>query len=648
MKKNFKYAFMSAIAFAGAVCFTACQSSDEIVDNPDYNPENNSVKTAITMNVGRGASVTRMSSEITQNNEKPFRGMYQVYIYPANVLDGTAWAPITTGSDISAPVVINETMNPSTITGEASNKTYSNVQVLIGTNNFLFYGRGGTAAGAPSETTDKLSNGFTSPTFPTTSGTTAGISFASQAIVGSSLPAGWTTPVEALENYLDDIKGAFGTTALTNAAFESYRLDFMKPNTPRAGSAAAVLATAQHLHDVISALTTGLSEEEVEIKDDVLAKIEAAPASLSGTTLSWKTDGALAEYTTFPANIGLPLGAAQYQYDPTVNSNAGGFVYLTTATTNIANTAIVDYIYPSELFYFTNTPLKESAEDVTWPVTPATWSGTTSPWNASGTSSKWSGTVQATSKNIALVNNVQYGTALLATSVRCTPDANNKLFDNSKVKDPNATQNKEIPYDADMFPLTGVLIGAQPSTVGWNFLNTGSYSRCVYDKNVTYYNSGSESTIYANSATGDTYFGPNYTLLYDNAGYDKTYVNVCLEFENNSTVDFYGRDGLIKKGQKFYLVGKLDYTNESAPTTFPTSVGSKDGVYYPSVETRAFIQDYTTTARFTITSGSANDKGSLANALSCIPDLKAVTQEIGLSVDLEWTPGLTFTVNLGE
>ena len=43
MKKNFKYAFMSAIAFAGAVSFSACQSSDEIVDNPDYNPEDNSV-----------------------------------------------------------------------------------------------------------------------------------------------------------------------------------------------------------------------------------------------------------------------------------------------------------------------------------------------------------------------------------------------------------------------------------------------------------------------------------------------------------------------------------------------------------------------------------------------------------------------------
>jgi len=651
MKKYFNYAILGAIAFVGATGFTACSSEDEIVNNPNYNPENNSVKTAITMNVGRGANVTRMASTITQNNDQPFRGMYQVYIYPANVVSGTSWAPITDGSSISAPVVSNEAINPSTITASASSRTYSNVQVTIGTNNFLFYGRGGTAAGAPSETTDKLSNGFTIPTFPTTSGTTADISFASQAIVGSTLPAGWTTPVEALKKYLDDIKDAFGTTALTNAAFESYRLDFMKPNTPRAGSAAAVLATAQHLYDVISALTTGLSEEETTIKTNVLAAIAAAPASISETTLSWKSDGDLASYTTFPANVGLPLGAAQYQYDPTANSNAGGFVYLTTATTNIANTAIVDYIYPSELFYFTNTPLKESANDVTWPNTTNNWIANTSPWNAS--TENWTDAVQASSKNIALVNNIQYGTAQLATYVRCTPDANNKLFDNSKVKDPNATQNKAIAYSENMFPLTGILIGAQPSTVGWNFLNSGSFSRCVYDKNVTYYKTGetpTEEPIYANSAaaTSDTYFGPNFTLLYDNAGYDKTYVNVCLEFENNSNDDFYGRDGLIKKGQKFYLIGKLDYTNVAAPTTFPTAVGNKDGVYYPSIDSRAFIQDYTTNAKFTITAGSADDKGSLAHALSCIPDLKAVTQEIGLSVDLEWTPGLTFTVNLGE
>ena len=637
MKKNFKYAILSAIALVGAVSFTACQSSDEIVDNPDYNPENNSVKTAITMNVGRGSGVTRMASTVTQNGQ-PFRGMYKVFIYPATIGDGTTWSPIVDGSSISAPVVSEETIPSTEISTSASKKTYSGVQVPVGTDNFLFYGRAGSSSTAPTTIETKLANGYTVPTFPTAAGTTDDILFAAQEIVGVSLPAGWNEPVTALQGYLNNIKTNFGTTALTNAAFESYRLDFMKPNTPRAGSAAAVLATAQHLYDMISALT-GLSGAEETIRDNVIAAIEAAPASLSGSTLSWKTDGDLASYTTFPANIGLPLGAAQYQYDPAANSNAGGFVYLVTATTSIANTAIVDYIYPSELFYFTNTPLRETNASVTWPTTTATWIADAS-WTGT-----WSDAVKASSKNIGLVNNVQYGTAQLATCVRSTPDASNKLYDNSKEKDPTTDENKAITYVNNMFPLTAVLVGAQPSRMGWNFLPTGTFTKCVYDPNVT--------GIYANS---ESYSGLNYTLVYDNNGYDDdqdattpTIVNVCLEFENKSGVDFYGKDGLIKNDQKFYLIGKLDLANETTTDLgFPTAVGNKNGIYYPSTERRAFIQDYTTTAKFTITAGSADTKGSLANALSCIPDLKAVTQEIGLSVDLEWTPGLIFTVNLGE
>ena len=45
MKKIFKYAMMGAIALTGAVSFSACSSSEEIVDNPDYNPVDNTVKT---------------------------------------------------------------------------------------------------------------------------------------------------------------------------------------------------------------------------------------------------------------------------------------------------------------------------------------------------------------------------------------------------------------------------------------------------------------------------------------------------------------------------------------------------------------------------------------------------------------------------
>jgi hypothetical protein len=639
MKTMKNLALMSAIALTGAVGFTACSSSDDLGDNsPNINPDNATVKTAITMNIGRGGQ-TRMASAVTQTSNQPFRGMFNVYIYPASVYNETTWAPIIGSSTINDPVVVNNTIDA--ITASASNKTYSNVQVPIATNNFLFYGRAGSTA--PASVEDKLAKGFTVPSFPTSSPTIGGISFAAQEIFANpATNADWTGPAGVLVNYLNSIKTAIGTNPLSNAQFEALRLDFLKPSTPRAGSAEAVRATVQHMYTTISAYT-GLNEADQAKATAVINAIKAAPASESGDVISWATGEVTPKLTetTFPANLGLPLGAAQYQY----NTTNSAFEYVTDATPTVANTPVADFIYPSELFYFTNTPLKETSGNVDWPNTPATWT--------SASYSAWGDAVQASSKNIALVNNVQYGTALLATQVKCTPDASNKLYDNSKEKDPTVNENKAITYQDNMFPLTGVLVGTQPSSVGWNFLPTGTYSKCIYDKNVTYYNTtnSSEETIYAN-ATGDNYSGLNYTLVYDNNGYLNTdnngSVNICLEFTNNSNDDFYGKDGLIKKGQRFYLIGKLDLTSKTKPTQFPTAVGNNNAVYYPSVDLRVFIQDYTTTARCNITAGSATEKGSLANALSCIPDMKAVTQEIGLSVDLVWTPGLTFDVSLGQ
>lgn len=635
--KNF--ALMGAIALTSAVGFTACSSSDDLGDNsPNINPDNATVKTAITMNIGRGGQ-TRMASAVTQTNNQAFRGMFNVYIYPASVYDNTAWAPITGTSTINGPVVSNNTIEG--ITASSSNKTYSNVQVPIATNNFLFYGRAGSAA--PTSTEDKLAKGFTVPTFPTASPTIAGITFAAQEIVDPTAST-WTVPVEILANYLNTIKTAIGSTPLSNAQFEALRLDFLKPSTPRAGSAEAVLATVQHMYTTISAYT-GLNAADETIKNAVITAITTAPGKLNSTTIEWATEGtSVLSETTFPANLGLPLGAAQYQY----NTTSSAFEYVTTETPSVANTPVADFIYPSELFYFTNTPLKGTSANVTWAHTPGTWQTV----DYTG----WTDAVQASSKNIALVNNVQYGTALLATQVKCTPDGSTNLYDNSKEKDPTSEVNIAVPYAANMFPLTGVLVGTQPSTVGWNFLPTGTFTKCIYDRNVSWYNSekvgdDKEDFIYANSGS---YSNPNYTLVYDNNGYtnatSENFVNICLEFTNNSGVDFYGKDGLIKNGQKFYLVGKLDPTaaNTTGSLSFPEAVGNKDATYYPSIATRVFIQDYTTTAQCEITAGSATTKGSLANALSSIPDMKAVTQTIGLSVDLAWTPGLTYVVPLGQ
>ena len=45
MKKLFNLALFSAIALTGAVGFSSCSSSsDEVIDNPNYNPETNTAK----------------------------------------------------------------------------------------------------------------------------------------------------------------------------------------------------------------------------------------------------------------------------------------------------------------------------------------------------------------------------------------------------------------------------------------------------------------------------------------------------------------------------------------------------------------------------------------------------------------------------
>ena len=103
--------------------------------------------------------------------------------------------------------------------------------------------------------------------------------------------------------------------------------------------------------------------------------------------------------------------------------------------------------------------------------------------------------------------------------------------------------------------------------------------------------------------------------------------------ENNSNTDFYGVDGVIKKGQKFYLLAKLSLNSTTAltwPTFGPTYRFPKANV------DRVFIQDFTTKATFTIT--------DLKSAYVTIPDLRASKLQLGLSVDLSWQTGLTFDV----
>ncbi|MBR6945435.1 MAG: hypothetical protein IKH64_05765, partial [Prevotella sp.] len=105
-------------------------------------------------------------------------------------------------------------------------------------------------------------------------------------------------------------------------------------------------------------------------------------------------------------------------------------------------------------------------------------------------------------------------------------------------------------------------------------------------------------------------------------------VNVALEFVNNGD-DFFGKQGIVPKGTKFYLVGSLDASKASEIASNSDNTSS-----YNNTGGKVFKQDFVTRAQFTVE--------DVKNAYNTIPDLRNPAVELGLSVNLSWQEGITF------
>ena len=548
MKKFLVFGMMSAMALT----FVACSSDDELANvNPTFDGEN--VKSAITLNIGSGATATRMSADVTQQDGATFKGMNNMYLFPATVSEFADASALKTS-------IALDPLTASEISTDQSSKIYTNKSVPVGTKGFLFYGR------STATTTG------TTTTLASSSATPSAITFAPVA-------AGTMASTDAVVEKLNAIITAFGTpTGALKDVFDAFT------NTAvRAGSTNALKEMIADLKASVTATPDG------ELKTAVLTAITAAETEINSSNI--------------PGD-GLPEGAAQLQY------SSDKFAYVTAPTLGASNVITVkDIVKPADLWYFTSTPLKAKAEDITWPKTVETWSN-----------EAWAGAtdiVNATTRNIALVNNINYGVALLETTVRVA-DGVSEFTDNAKSVLGGETEDQKIAYPAGGFPLTGVLVGGQPSEVKWNFLGS-DFVKTVYDAETN-------SAKAENSKVSDKV----YTLLYDNYEATAKDVIVALEFTNTAEA-FYGVNGIIKKGMKFYLVGKLD-----KPTTDLTFADGK--FFYPTKGQRVFAQDFKTIANFTISATS------LKNAYVTIPDLRASQMALGLSVDLKWQAGYIYNV----
>ena len=381
-----------------------------------------------------------------------------------------------------------------------------------------------------------------------------------------------------------------------------------------------------------------------ELGSDTYWPTGTAGTKPGSSTFSNITGFSSANMGQFPEQFDLPQGSTHIKYDNTKKT----FYYVENYNTSAVGSStftVDDYYYPAELCYFGNSPIRVSDTEhveTDYPVSVSLWNTeATTSWPADWSVSH----VQSSTRSVAMKNDINYGTSLLKTTVKYDVTA---LKDNNKViqqRDYGVIEDdKTINVDGASFKLVGVIVGDQWPKVGWDFLpkTTGdaNYRKgYVYDKNIT--NNGVIRLPSDGIGTSD----PNYTMVFDNyidmtstdAANKQPKVYIALELQNNTGVDFYGKDNLITNGSNFYLIGELDPSGKTGPA-LPTyhALPPYDAGCTTNTIPRVFIQDHMTTANFKI------GVNSLKYAYLTVPDLRSSSVTLGLSVDLEWSTGLDF------
>lgn len=320
----------------------------------------------------------------------------------------------------------------------------------------------------------------------------------------------------------------------------------------------------------------------------------------------------------FPGKFKLPDGVATLSWI----AGESKFAYNTPGTDLFETGNSINYnkiCYPAELSYFVNTKTMVSDKDMSnlseFPSYTEWTKKTQTGWDAKTSFTEKA--VENSTRTVGLKDPVQYSVAVLKSTVRCKAST---LEDNAKLAGGFKT-DQQIPVPTNGFKVTGILIGGQPAAVDWKYepATTGeTFANTIYD------NVMNGSPMYAKYGSAVPTVG-NYTLVFDNKNAAKNDVFVTIELTNNSDMNFYGQDGIILKGAKFYLVGKL-------------TPNATEGVTNPNNFDRVFVQDYVTTANFKIK--------DLKSAYNCIPDLRTSGINVGLAVDLDWKEGITFDVEI--
>ena len=609
MKKFRFFSFASAMLLASAAGMVSC-SSDSIEPTGGSGATGQVVKTQFYINIpykgNNGSISTRMTDVNTQNtgdNSANFLGMVNTQMYAFK------GEPGTTGNITSVKAI------PIGDAADASSKdewrnVYRDIAIPVGTKNLLLYAR------ADKKSKTNFQAGYLSNPYASTTADATELSALNFALTEVNKDKDFSTEGADILTALNLVANTSVTKPGTTTTVKWSEIDNSDLGTDNerkalkgrynkfialtSGSAKSAQLLIENLKKVING-DTGVEEDKL-MANAIVTNCTTALSNL--------------ENKDFPRNLYLPDGVAKVKWNDTSKKFEYLSVNSTVSTGNLINYTTITY--PSELAYYVSSPVKVSNNEIT-AVNDLPdynkWIGNTADWSSYGDA------VESSTRFVALKNPVQYGVACLKSTVKC---ASNTLIDNAKDKGQYDSDNS-IAVNDTSFPITGILIGGQPKQVAWNFeaantVTTNEFKYTIYDCDM---NKGTNLTA---AVTGTP--EPNYTLVLDNKDKSATSQNkvyITIELENKAS-DFFGADGLIPKGSKFYMVGELDpYAS---------------GITQPTGETldHVFVKDHTTIANFTI--------NSLKKAYNHIPDMRSSKINVGLAVDLSWKTGITFDVDI--
>ena len=369
---------MLIIAGMAAVTLTGCQQQDEVTETPATEPSY--VLADLALSLPPSSSGTRLGTDVVQS-DGTFRGIQKLSIIPFTKQGKVGASDMPTYYD-GFNSYIDRTTPLLKEDFDQRFRYYEKVYLMSGVASFLTYGQA-TAVTVDVDKVDKVANGSLIPKvagekmddIPERLSVTAGdLSFELETIYNDRDEKGnLIIPAEAqaIADYLTYIADTPGWQDAKNpklqTLYKSY-VNFMESGKYGviAGSAANVKAYVNELYQQLNAQDFGEGSTPQAIATEIQSRIleyedeEFIIVNDNNKVTSLGSD----IYDKYPSNKNLPDGAAVLQW----GNKSGKFCFIPKIqTTNTANVSSMNrYTYPAELYYYGNSLIKTSDDEVPW------------------------------------------------------------------------------------------------------------------------------------------------------------------------------------------------------------------------------------------------------------------------------------------